>query len=147
MKKFEHEERRHIVRAINRNTRQWEYGFYACLYEKHLLFRTDDKKFYDYEPGCLPVVDIIPETICRYTLYDDKNGTPVFEHDILNYTDYRNTDSGLQEVPCEGDVKWDDETLSFYITNRISAESYEIISSGETFITGNFFDNQKPHSY
>ena len=43
------------------------------------------------------------------------------------------------EADCIGQVVWDDETLSFELTNRLSAESYECLD--EFSVIGNIFDN------
>lgn len=47
--------------------------------------------------------------------------------------------SGYAEADCAGEVLWDDETMSFQVTNRLSAESYEVL--GECSVIGNIFDN------
>lgn len=39
-----------------------------------------------------------------------------------------------------GKVVWDDETISFQVTNRLSAESYEVLGD-ECSVIGNVFDN------
>lgn len=43
------------------------------------------------------------------------------------------------EDDCIGKVVWDDETISFQVTNRLSAESYEVLD--ECSVIGNIFDN------
>ena len=43
------------------------------------------------------------------------------------------------EMNCIGKVVWDDETISFQVTNRLSAESYEVLD--ECSVIGNIFDN------
>lgn len=42
-------------------------------------------------------------------------------------------------MDCIGKVVWDDETISFQVTNRLSAESYEVLD--ECSVIGNIFDN------
>lgn len=79
-----------------------------------------------------------PSTVCRCTGLKDKNGKPIWEHDIVAYTDSTSTDNGYAEVDCIGEVVWDDETMSFQITERMSAESYEV--ANECVIIGNIFD-------
>lgn len=43
------------------------------------------------------------------------------------------------EDDCIGKVVWDDETISFQVTNRLSAESYEVLD--EYSVIGNIYDN------
>ena len=56
----------------------------------------------------------------------DKDGKPL-ENDIVAYFDAYNTENGQAEMDCIGKVVWDDETISFQVTNRLSAESYEAL--------------------
>lgn len=63
------------------------------------------------------------------------------ENDIVTYCDTYSTESGLAESDCNGQVVWDDETISFQVTNRLSAESYEVLD--ECSIIGNIFDNKE----
>lgn len=80
-----------------------------------------------------------PSTICQCTGLKDKNGKLIWENDVVAYWDTYSTDSGYAEADCIGEVVWDEETLSFQVTNRLSAESYEVLD--ECSVIGNIFDN------
>lgn len=74
-------------------------------------------------------------------LNEGKNGNLIWENDIVAYWDAYSTESGLSEADCIGKVLWDDETMSFQVTNRLSAESYEVLD--ECSVIGNIFDNKE----
>lgn len=84
-------------------------------------------------------VTILTNTICQCTGLKDKNGNLIWENDIVAYLDTYSTESGYAEADCIGRVVWDAETISFQVTNRLSAESYEVLC--ECSVIGNIFDN------
>ena len=81
------------------------------------------------------------DTICQCTGLKDKNGKLIWENDVVAYWDAYSTESGYAEADCIGKVVWDDETISFQVTNRLSAESYEVLD--ECSVIGNIFDNHE----
>ena len=83
--------------------------------------------------------EIDPSTICQCTGLKDKNGNLIWENDVVGFWDAYITENGLAEMGCIGKVVWDDETLSFQVTERLSAESYEVLD--ECSVIGNIFDN------
>jgi len=82
------------------------------------------------------------ESFCQCTGLEDETNQMIFEHDLVAFTDMHSTESGYAELDCVGEVLWDDETSSFYVTERLSAESYEILD-GNCIVIGNTFDNQE----
>ncbi len=83
--------------------------------------------------------EVIPDTICRCTGLKDRNGNLIWENDVVAYWDTYSTENGYAEADCIGRVVWDAETISFQVTNRLSAEIYEVL--GECSVIGNIFDN------
>lgn len=91
----------------------------------------------DYKKRIRAKVD--PETICQYTGLTDKNGKKIWENDIVGFLDASQYDNGYAEHYCIGQVVWDEETVSFQVTERLSCESYEVLD-GECEVIGNVFD-------
>ena len=85
-------------------------------------------------------IEVDSSTICQCTGLKDKNGKLIWENDIVSYWDSYSTENGLAEADCIGKVVWDDETISFQVTNRLSAESWEVLDD-ECSVVGNAIDN------
>lgn len=98
-------------------------------------------KEFDHILSTLERYEVDPSTICQYTGLCDKNGRKIWENDIVGYWDTYSTENGYAEDDCIGKVYWDDETLSFQVTERLSAESYEVLD--ECSVIGNVFDNHE----
>ena len=85
------------------------------------------------------IIEVIADTICQCTGLRDKNDNLIWENDVVAYWDTHSTENGQSEADCIGKIGWDDETVSFQVTNRLSAESYEVLD--ECSVIGNIFDN------
>ena len=113
--------------------------FYICEKPYECMDEYSSLNGQSYGFGGFKFVD--PSTICRCTGLKDKNGKLIWENDIVAYWDAYSTENGWAEADCIGKVVWDDETLSFQVTNRLSAESYEVLD--ECSVVGNIFDNKE----
>ena len=127
-------ENRYLFRAKRKDNGEWIFGN---------LIQTDDGVYIiqNYVPQhSIKNCEVDPATICQCTGLKDKNGKLIWENDIVAYWDTYSTENGLTEADCIGKVVWDDETISFQVTNRLSAESYEVLDD-ECSVVGNAIDN------
>ena len=125
-------EDRYLFKAKRLDNHYWILGF--------LLVNKTGKYF--IRPICgsaLSSEEVDKNTICQCTGLKDRNGKLIWENDIVAYWDTYSTENGWAEADCIGKVVWDDKTLSFQVTNRLSAESYEVLD--ECSVIGNIFDN------
>ena len=136
--------KKEILKAKRKDNGEWVYWniFGELCRKSGKRTRVVNKKgsttsYYDYIHQIYQLIDM--DTICRYTGFTDKNGNMIWENDIIGYWDTYSTENGLAEADCIGKVFWDDETLSFQVTERLSAESYEVMD--ECSVIGNIFDN------
>ena len=125
-------EDRYLFKAKRLDNHYWILGFLSVNKTGKYFIR----------PICgsaLSSEEVDKNTICQCTGLKDRNGKLIWENDIVAYWDTYSTENGLAEADCIGKVVWDDETLSFQVTNRLSAESYDVLD--ECSVIGNIFDN------
>lgn len=133
---------RYLFKAKRIDNGEWEIGSLIALPTGE--YEISNKC--NNPPDCDPMWDKVvithkvePSTICQCTGLKDNNGKLIWENDIVAYWDTYSTESGYAEANCIGKVVWDAETISFQVTNRLSAESYEVLD--ECSVIGNKFDN------
>ena len=106
--------------------------------------RLDDKGWaigdllHSYENGVIIVsiegsgtFSVDPSTVCMFTGLKDKNGTPIYEDDIVIYKD--------NNAERRGTITWDSKAASFCF-----GQDFLVYYSSENMIVvGNKFDNKK----
>lgn len=124
---------RYLYRGKRIDNGKWEQGYLYGIWERRYILWGMTNDIPD-------MVEVDPSTICRCTGRADRDKKLIYEHDVVAYLDTYSTEGGYAEADCVGEVVWDEETLSFQVTNRLSAESWEVID-GECKVLGNTFDN------
>ena len=128
---------RYLFRAKRKYNGEWVEG---CLI-------IDESRENEYKYRIKPIENsqihaypVDASTICQCTGFSDESGKKIFESDIVGFIDCTSTENGYSEQYCRGQVTWDKETASFQVTERLSAESYEVLDRG-CKVLGNIFDN------
>ena len=134
-----------LFKAKHKNWRElpkeewWVEGYYCYFMNEHCILpkNLDADAALFGEQKVFVIID--PETLCQYTGKTDEQGTKIFESDIIGFIDLYSTESGYSESSCLGEVIWSKEECCFHVTNRLSAESWEVLD--ECKVVGNVFDN------
>ena len=136
-----------LFKAKHKNWRElpkeewWVEGYYCYFMSEHCILpknlNTDAALF--GEQKVFVIID--PETLCQYTGKPDEDGKKIFEGDIVGFIDLYSTESGYSESSCLGEVIWSKEECCFHVTNRLSAESWEVLD--ECKVVGNVFDDKE----
>ena len=127
-------EDRYLFKAKRLDTHDWILGFLSMHKTGKYFIRPIGGSASSSE-------EVEKNTICQCTGLKDKNGNLIWENDVVWFLDTYSTENGQAEMDCIGKVVWDDETISFQVTNRLSAESYEVLD--ECSVIGNIFDNKE----
>ena len=127
-------EDRYLYKAKRIDNGEWVQSYLYGIWEKRYVLWGMTNDIPD-------MIEVEPSTICQCTGLKDKNGKLIWENDVVGFWDTYSTENGQAEMDCIGKVVWDDETISFQVTNRLSAESYEVLD--ECSVIGNIFDNKE----
>ena len=132
-----------LFRAKRVDNGEWVEGYYTKLkWCNNIIYVAIPDGAEIYSGNSLyEMYEINPETICQYTGKSDEDGKKIFEGDIVGFIDLYSTESGYSESSCLGEVIWSKEECCFYVTNRLSAESWEVLD--ECKVVGNVFDDKE----
>ena len=99
--------------------------------------KTDDGYSSIDDFGCIPVEE---NTIGQYTGLTDKNGTKIFEGDIIKYYEYI---EGVEEITIAGYVVYSE--CGFYVKGANSDDGWRLCDlepKTELEVVGNIHDNK-----
>lgn len=126
---------RYLFRAKRIDNGELTYGYLYGIWERKYILWGMTNNVPD-------MTEVDPSTICQCTGLYDEGGKKIFDGDIVGFIDCTSTENGYSEQYCRGQVTWDKETASFQVTERLSAESYEVLDRG-CKVLGNMFDNSE----
>lgn len=132
-------EDRYLFKAKFDDSDRWVKGQIVEVNDTYLIIPNHASKILAGWFSTSNIIEVKKDTICQCTGLKDKNGKLIWENDVVAYWDTYSTESGYAEADCIGRVVWDAETISFQVTNRLSAESYEVLD--ECSVIGNTIDN------
>ena len=132
-------EDRYLFKAKFDDSDRWVKGQLVEVNDTYLIIPNHASKILAGWFSTSNVVEVKKDTICQCTGLKDKSGKLIWENDVVGFWDTYSTENGHAEMDCIGKVVWDDETISFQVTNRLYAESYEVLD--ECSVIGNIFDN------
>ena len=117
-----------LFRGKRKDNGEWVFGnlIYRRVWKSDVyVIRVFDSGFDNYEE-----YEVIPETIGQYTGLTDKNGTKIFEGDIVKYN---------KEYGC---VEYHNEEAMFVISFDVWFTDFDSIYGKDFEVIGNIHDNK-----
>lgn len=128
--------REHLYKAKRVNWRElpkdewWVEGFYVKCRKRHYILSVYDID-YGFDERYEDWIEVISETVCRYTSLTDKNNRKIFEGDI---------------VLVDGEdkyfsVEWDNDTARFIMNCESLIVDFDNYWNYQVEVISNVFDN------
>ena len=127
--------REFLLRGKRTDNGEWVYGYYTKARdflnkkEMHIIFEPDVEAF----PHCefTGYEEVLPETVGQYTGLTDKNGTKIFEGDILT----------IENEGVYAAIKYNESNAAFYVEDEDHEDYLGEAWGTDVVIIGNIFDN------
>jgi uncharacterized phage protein (TIGR01671 family) len=142
-----------LFRGRNKHSCEWEFGcyykqteFYGDEIEDHVIITSREELSYDQALVCYSVQ---PETVGQFTGLTDKNGTKIFEGDVIQFHKFRYEPDWVGVVRYENCHYIATGRMPLAYEKRMGEEAFycpfEVVISGidkETIkVIGNIHDN------
>lgn len=114
---------------------EWIYGYYVYTHDRHRIIFEDKEGYYCEE-------EVVPETVGQFTGLKDKNGTKIYEGDIVKI------DNGFHKIET-GQVEWINCQANYLITwTEIGCKCSETFGNNEFTkdhfeVIGNIYKNSE----
>ena len=128
-----------LFKAKRKDNGRWEAGYYEKKTKWHRLSEHGEyvktEKHYicvnmvSSEDSYIDRIEVIPETICQYTGLTDKNGSMIWENDVV------------KDNVIFGAVVWDEKNARFMIDDIHDGLQEYSDWWNEVEVIGNIFDN------
>lgn len=115
-----------LFRAKRIDNGEWVEGFYSRSPKGNTYITTVGAQ------GCARPEKVDPETVCQYTGLTDKNGSKIYESDIVDI---------LCEVDEIGVIEWNDVTASFSVSADGFTADFDNYRGTDLEVIDNIFDN------
>ena len=139
---------RYLFKAKRADNGEWVEGYlieqdvpeYHAYIVRSIKIEMDEKHIDILEHD---IYEVEPETICRYTGLTDKNGNKIWENGIVKFPDCEmSTESGYGDCFVNvGKIAYDIDSMSYFITNRVTVDMCDICIKDEVEVIGSIFDH------
>lgn len=130
-------------RGLN-SQKEWIFGNYTVIDGKHYILKSEGEISTDAETGQpLVIFEILgavdPDTIDRFTGKTDKDGTPIYENDIVSGFRYADFYTGI-DATCNARVIWIDDEATFVYDAEAVYKRY-MRDDSDVKVIGNYHEN------
>lgn len=119
------------------NTEEWVEGYLGIEVPDELVIQQFSYDEY-FKSNCIDQYSVKPETVGQYTGLTDKNGTKIFEGDIVRFIDI---DFDGSERKAVGVIAWNRKAANFDIVKGTYRLDFHYPVFEEIEVIGNIYDN------